>query len=83
MLSTDAALDAAAVARRTEAHRAREAATLAPYGEWAEVKDAMQSSLMWSFIFDPKEGLVAPVTRNWGFGPPTVDGGLPGPQLIT
>ena len=30
-----------------------------------EVKDAMQTSLIWSFMFDPKEGLVAPVTRNW------------------
>ena len=28
----------------------------------------MQTSLAWSFMFDPKEGLVAPVTRNWGFG---------------
>jgi hypothetical protein len=36
---------AAAIAK-TEQYRAAEAATLTKYGEWAEVKDAMQSSLM-------------------------------------
>ena len=31
---------------------------------------------MTGFIYDPKEGLVAPVTRNWAFGPTTIDGDL-------
>ena len=76
VLSTDpTAATSAAVAARTAAHRAAEAKTLEPYGaEWGEVKDAMQTSLAWSFVFDPLEGLVAPVTRNWGFGPNDVDG---------
>ena len=67
-LSTDATMTAAAITAKTKAYRAKEAATLDGWGEWGEVKDAMQTSLMWSFMFDPKEGLVAPVTRNWGFG---------------
>eukprot|EP01052_Picozoa_sp_SAG31_P025393 SAG31_NODE_2223_length_6152_cov_4.129688_4_plen_54_part_00 len=53
------------MASKTAAYRAAEEATLEGWGEWGEVKDAMQTSLMWSFMFDPKEGLVAPVTRNW------------------
>ena len=61
-------MTAAAITAKTKAYRAKEAATLDGWGEWGEVKDAMQTSLMWSFMFDPKEGLVAPVTRNWGFG---------------
>ena len=68
VLSTDGTMTAAAVATKTAAYRAKEAATLDGWGEWGEVKDAMQTSLAWSFMFDPKEGLVAPVTRNWGFG---------------
>lgn len=74
VLSTKATDTAASVATKTSQYRATEAKTLDRYGEWAEVKDAMQSSLMWSIIYDPKEGLVAPVTRNWGFGSHTIDG---------
>ena len=74
VLSTTATDTAAAVATKTSEYQAAEAQTLDMYGEWAEVKDAMQSSLMWSFIYDPKEGLVAPVTRNWGFGSHSIDG---------
>jgi hypothetical protein len=74
VLSTSATMDADTARARARTYREREAATLAKYEEWAEVKDAMQTSLMWSFIYDPKEGLVAPVTRNWAFGPVTVDG---------
>ena len=59
---------------KTKRYRADEAATLTKYNNWGEVKDAMQSSLMWSVIYDPKEGLIAPVTRNWNFAPSTVDG---------
>ena len=62
VLSTDATLSAAAVATKTASYRAKEAATLEGWGEWGEVKDAMQSSLMWSFMFDPKEGLAVDET---------------------
>jgi hypothetical protein len=65
VLSTDKTMSLATIAAKTMAYEAREAATLTPYKEWAEVKDAMQTSLMWSFTYDPKEGLVAPVTKNW------------------
>ena len=68
VLSTDPTTTASAVATKTTSYRAKEAATLEGWGDWGEVKDAMQSSLTWSFMYDPKEGLVAPVTRNWGFG---------------
>jgi len=74
IISTEASLSCGMAIARASHYRAREAATLERYGEWAEVKDAMQTSLMWSFIYDPKEGLVAPVTRNWAFSPRTVDG---------
>ena len=74
VMSTNPSHAAADVLSKTAAYRAMEAATLTKFGEWADVKDAMQSSLMWSFIYDPKEGLVAPVTRNWGFSAPNVDG---------
>lgn len=74
VLSTDSTLSAATIAKKTVAYRSKEAATLDKYGEWADVKDAMQSSLMWSFMYDPKEGLVAPVTRNWAFAKQSIDG---------
>ena len=74
-LSTDNAATAEEIAAKSALYRTKEAATLDKYGPvWGEVKDAVQTSLMWSIILDPKEGLVAPVTRNWGFGPATVDG---------
>jgi len=73
-LSTDSAATGDAVSQRVVAYHAAEEATLTPYGEWAEVKDAMQTSLMWSMIYDPKEGLVAPVTRNWRFAGDSPDG---------
>ena len=34
----------------------------------------MQTSLMWSLIYEPKEGLIAPVTRNWHFAGDDADG---------
>jgi hypothetical protein len=68
VLSTEEGTTPAAVVAKTEEYRAAEAATLTKYGEWAEVKDAIQSSLMWSFMYDPRVGIVAPVTRNWAFG---------------
>ena len=75
ILSTVKNMKPSDVAVKTAAYRAAELKTFRPYGaEWGEVKDAMQSSLMWSFIYDPLEGLVAPVTRNWGFGPTDMDG---------
>ena len=74
-LSTDAAQSGPAVAAATAAARAKEAATLARYApDWDEVADALQTSLMWSLAYDPREGLVFPVTRNWRFGPGSVDG---------
>ena len=45
------------VEAKTKAYRAAEAATLDKYGpEWGEVKDAVQTSLMWSLMYDPKVG---------------------------
>lgn len=61
-LATEATETPQAVAAKTEAYRLAERATLALYGEeWSEVKDAIQTALMWSFMYDPKEGLVAPM----------------------
>ena len=61
ILSTDGSVTAAEVVAKTAGYRAREAATLEKYGEWADVKDAVQTVLAWSFMYDPKEGLVAPM----------------------
>ena len=66
-LSTDPAHTRAAVASRTASMRAREARALRRYGALAEQADALQTSLMWSVVYEPKEGLIAPVTRNWRF----------------
>lgn len=30
--------------------------------------------MQWSLIYEPKEGLIAPVTRNWYFESPSADG---------
>ena len=80
-LATDAAATVGSVAAKTAAYRAAERATLARYGEeWGEVKDAIQTALMWSFMYDPKEGLVAPMFQFQkgglysGFSDPSVDG---------
>ena len=70
-LSSD---DVDAVRARVREYRAAEAATLQRYGAWSSVKDAMQTSLMWSLIYEPKEGLIAPVTRNWHFAGDDADG---------
>lgn len=68
VLSTDRTLSVAEVVNRTELYRSREAATLAKYGEeWSPVKDAVQSVLMWSFIYDNREGLVAPEFPDGAF----------------
>lgn len=48
------------VVAKTRAYRATEAGRLAKYGEWADVKDAVQTSLMWSVMYDPKLSLLAP-----------------------
>jgi hypothetical protein len=62
VLATSAADTSASVVAKTAAYRRAERATLEPYGsEWGEVKDAVQTALMWSFMYDPKEGLVAPM----------------------
>jgi hypothetical protein len=75
VLSTDRTLSVAEVVNRTELYRSREAATLAKYGEeWSPVKDAVQSVLMWSFIYDNKEGLVAPEFPDGAFSSTSVDG---------
>eukprot|EP00936_MAST-01D_sp_MAST-1D-sp1_P001464 g1464.t1 len=74
-LSTNATDSATAVSLATAAARANEASRLLRYApHWHEVADALQTSLMWSLIYDPREGLVFPVTRNWRFGPGSVDG---------
>ena len=79
VLSTDASLSAAAVLAKTSAYRAAELATLDKYGEWGDVKDAVQTSLMWSLVYDPKQSLIAPsygFTGDGDFEPSTttVDG---------
>ena len=80
-LATDATATVWSVGAKTAAYRAAEKATLARYGEeWGEVKDAIQTALMWSFMYDPKEGLVAPMFQFQkgglysGFSDPSVDG---------
>ena len=55
VFSTDSCATAAAVLARTAAHRGQELAALAKYREWAPVKDAIQTVLAWSFMYDPKE----------------------------
>lgn len=61
-LATDPRESVASVVAKTAGYRAAERATLSPYGsEWSEVKGAIQTALMWSFMYDPKEGLVAPM----------------------
>lgn len=80
-LATDRHETAASVAAKTSTYRARQRATLAPYGsEWGDVKDAIQTALMWSFMYDPREGLVAPMFQFQkgglysSFSDPSVDG---------
>ena len=74
VLSTDSSASAAAVLARTSDYRAKELATLDKYGAWANVKDAVQTSLMWSLVYDPKQSLVAP---SYGYN--VGDGGPSGP----
>jgi hypothetical protein len=75
ILSTDESLSAADITSKTASYRSKEAATLTKYGdEWAPVKDALQTVLMWSFVYDNKEGLVAPVFMDGAFSSTSVDG---------
>lgn len=78
VFSTDSRATAPAVLARTTAHREQELAALTKYGEWAPVKDAIQTVLAWSFMYDPKEGLVAPeywwVPEKGGFAHASIDG---------
>lgn len=74
VLSSDARASATAVLARTSAYRQQELAKLAKYGAWADVKDAVQTSLMWSLVYDPKQSLVAP-----SYGYAVGDGGPSGP----
>ena len=64
VLSTDTADSATAVVAKTATYRATELATLDKFGSWGAVKDAVQTSLMWSLVYDPKQSLVAP---SYGF----------------
>lgn len=80
-LATNAMETQESIVSKTAAYRAAERATLAPYGdEWADVKDAIQTALMWSFMYDPREGLVAPMFQfpkgdlYGGFSDPSIDG---------
>ena len=81
IFSTDAGMAVSAAQARTKSYRAAEAATLDKYGpEWGEVKDAVQTSLMWSLMYDPKLSLLAPSyagVSGLGGDPDTiqVDGG--------
>lgn len=69
VFSTAAAVSPAAVVAKTEAYRAAERRRLAKYGEaWADVKDAVQTSLMWSLMYDPKLSMLAP---SYAYAPGT------------
>lgn len=60
-VSTDPADTGGSVKAKTEVARVKEAQTLDKYGEsWRDVKDAVQTSLMWSLMYDPKRSLFAP-----------------------
>ena len=50
------------IARGKAAHQAK----LAPYGEMAEMYEAMESALGWDTIYDAKhDRVVSPVSRLW------------------
>lgn len=43
-------------------------ATYKVYGNLASTKEAIQSVLMWNYIYTPTElGPIMPVSRNWNF----------------
>lgn len=50
VLSTNASTAAPDVVAKAAVYRKREAGTLDKYGEWADVKDAIQTVLAWSFM---------------------------------
>jgi hypothetical protein len=50
VVSTDSHATVSQLAAKTAAYRATEAATLDKYGTWADVKDAVQTVLAWSFM---------------------------------
>jgi hypothetical protein len=61
VVSTERGATAASVLTKTAAYRAKEAGRLVKYGtEWADVKDAVQTSLMWSLMYDPELSFLAP-----------------------
>jgi hypothetical protein len=61
VVSSDAEATAAAIIAKTADYRAKEAARLSKYGpDWSDVKDAVQTSLMWSVMYDPKLSMLAP-----------------------
>jgi hypothetical protein len=69
-VSSDAEATAAAIVTKTADYRAKEAARLGKYGpEWSDVKDAVQTSLMWSIMYDPKLSMLAP---SYSYVPGTV-----------
>ena len=76
-LSTDASMTAAAVQAQTLAYRQREVGGYERYGEWAVVKDAIQTALMWAQTYAPKAGIVFPeyhYSPGDQISPTTVDG---------
>ena len=79
VLSTNRSSTPADVVAKTDAYRKAELAALTKYGEWGSVVDAVQTSLMWSLVYDSKQSLVAPsygFTGSLDFEPstPTQDG---------
>ena len=74
VFSTKESETPASVLAKTASYRKTELATLTKYGDWADVKDAVQTSLMWSLVYDPKQSLVAPsygFTNDGDFEPST------------
>eukprot|EP00039_Didymoeca_costata_P032943 m.40010 g.40010 ORF g.40010 m.40010 type:complete len:1184 (+) comp9617_c0_seq4:174-3725(+) len=77
VFSTDPQMNVKDATEKTQLYRSNELATLDKYGEWAEVKDAIQTVMMWSFMYDPREGYVAPeyqYSPGNGFATATPDG---------
>ena len=77
VLSTHPGVDTASnVLARNRRYREAEVSKLAAYGrEWSDVKDAVQTALMWSTVYTPSRGGL--VTPSFGF---TTDALAPTPR---
>ncbi len=61
VISTNMSAIASDIIAKAIEFREKELMLLSQYGsEWKDVKDAVQTSLMWSLMYDPKLSLLAP-----------------------